>query len=96
MALSLAESATLINDLDFRGRVKVAALKYATYLFTQGGDQNKMPWAQRTLQQPDAAAQTLVPPTVMNVNVQTLGADINDQNLEAAVTITADMMMNMI
>ncbi|PWT72781.1 MAG: hypothetical protein C5B60_09175 [Chloroflexi bacterium] len=94
MALSLAESAALMIDSDFRGRVKVAALKYATYMFMQGGNSvSRTAWAQRTMQQPDQAAAALVGPVVMNVNVQTLGPNIDDNNLGAAVQYTADMMI---
>lgn len=94
MALSFAESAELINNLDFRGRVKVAALQYAAYLATVAGNSNsKQQWAQRTLQMPDQTAQTLVGPVVMNTNVQSLGANIDDQNLAASVQVVADMMM---
>lgn len=94
MALTLAESAALINDLDFRGRVKVAALQYATYVFSQAGQSNsRMAWAQRTMQQPDTTAQTLTPAVVMNINVQSLGKDIDDDNLRASVQVTADLMI---
>lgn len=94
MALNFAQSAALMNNLDFRGRVKVAALQYATALLAQPGSSNsKASWVQRTMQQPDTTAQVLVPAVVLNVNVQNAGADITDQDLAAAVQATADKMM---
>jgi hypothetical protein len=84
-----------MNDPTFRGRVKVAALQYAQYIHLQAGVPNsKTQWAQRTMQQPDATAQILVPTVVMNPNVQQAGgAAINDTDLIAAVQSVADMMM---
>ena len=94
MAMSFAESAALMNDPAFRNRVKVAAIKYAEYIFLQAGNSNsRTNWSQRTMQQPDQTALTLTPNVVMNVNVQNAGAAITDPELSSAVQVTADMMM---
>lgn len=94
MALTFTESAALMNDPDFRGRVKVAALNYAQFLSLQTGNNNsKMKWIQQTQLQPDMTATILVPPTVMNPNVQAGGATVSDADLQAAVQATADMIM---
>lgn len=94
MALTLDESAQLINDTQMRGRIKVAALKYAGYLQLQNNlSMSRTRWVQQTIQQPEQTAQMITPAVVMNVNVQTLGADIDDANLEAAVQIVADQQM---
>lgn len=94
MAMTFEESAALMNDADFRGRVKVAALQYATGIMLQSGNsKSRTVWAQNTMQSPDMQAQVLTPNVVMNVNVQMAGADISDQDLAAATQVTADMMM---
>jgi len=94
MALTLDESAQLINNTQFRGRVKVAALKYASYLALQPNPNlSRSRWIQQTIQQPDQTAQTITPAVVMNVNVQNLGANIDDDNLMAAVQVVSDQQM---
>jgi hypothetical protein len=45
------------------------------------------------MQQPDAMATVLTPPTVMNPNVQAAGAAITDPDLQSAVQAVADVMM---
>ena len=92
--LTLAESAALMLDPQFRGRVKVAAMKYADALLLQSGlSVSRTQWAQRTMQQPDQTAQQLVSGVVINVNVQNAGADVSDPDLTATVQVVADRMM---
>lgn len=94
MAMTYAQSAALMQDPDFRARVKVSALTYAQYLSLEVSNSNaKMRWIQSTMSAPDQMAVTLVPPTVMNPNVQADGPTISDANLQAAVQAVADMMM---
>ena len=96
MSMTLEESAALMNDATFRGRVKVAALNYAQYLSLQASTASsnaKMTFMQQTMRAPDAMAQTLTPPTVLNPNVQQDGPTVSDASLQAAVQTTADMMM---
>ena len=94
MALSLADSAILMMDSTFRGRVKVAALKYAQYLQLQPSLSNsKSNWIRSTISSPDQTAATLTPAVVMNPNVQGPGADVDDANLSAAVQAVADLQM---
>ena len=94
MSMTFEESAALINDSVFRGRVKVAALLYAQYLSLQPANSNaKMRWLQQMIATPDQTATQLAPPTVMNPNVQQAGAAVTDIDLQAAVQVVADMMM---
>ena len=83
-----------MNNVDFRNRVKAAALQYALYIQTQANNSNsRANWAQRMLQSPDQMAMQLAGGVVMNVNVQQAGADVTDQNLAAAVQIVSDLQM---
>lgn len=95
MAMSLTDSANLINDITFRGRVKVAALQYAQYLQLQSGlNMSKANWVQRTMQAPDQVALQLVPAVVMSPNVQQAGgAAVSDPDLIAATQVEADKQM---
>lgn len=96
MALSQTESADLMKDPVFIGRVKVCCLTYAQYLQEQlqvplRGSQ--MRWIQQVIVQPDQVAQTIVNPVVQNPNVQADGAAIDDPGLQAAVQAVADQIM---
>lgn len=94
MALTYEESAQLMQDPTFRGRVKVAALTYAEYLTNQPGNSNaKARWIQTCFASPDQMAMTLTPPTVMDPAVQQDGAAVTDAALQAAVQAVADVMM---
>lgn len=94
MALDYTESAALMQDPTFRGRVKVAALEYAQFLTLQPANSNsKVKWIQQTYANPDQMAATLTPPTVMNPNVQAAGATISDAELQGAVQAVADLIM---
>lgn len=89
MALTFQESNDLMMDLQFRGRIKVAALLIAQYYVSE--DQNtpahnsRFKWGQQTYLNPDGVATQLHPPVVMDVQVQTDGAAISDDNLKKAV-----------
>lgn len=89
MALTYEESAALMNDFAFRGRVKVAALKYADSILIEAttvpAHNTRERWAMQTFQQPDLAAQNLQPPVVMDPAVQQDGSGITDAALQAAV-----------
>lgn len=92
--MTLLESSNLMNNLDFRNRIKAAALQYALNIQTQPNNSNSRTlWAQRTIQQPDQMAQQLAGAVVMNVNVQQAGGDITDPNLAAAVQVVSDLHM---
>lgn len=86
-----------MNDLTFRGRVKVSALKYADYILNEAatvpGHSSRYRWAQTTFQQPDMQAQQIQPPVVMDSAVQAAGAAITDTALQTAVEGVVNKMI---
>jgi len=97
MAMTYEESATLMNDVTFRGRVKVAALTFATSIMneepTVTAHNARLRWAQMTYNQPDAVAQQIQPPTVMDPAVQTNGSAITDAALQASVEAVVNKLI---
>lgn len=95
--MTYEESAALMTDLTFRGRVKVACLRYADSVLVDvaevSGRTAQVRWASQTLAQPDIAAQQAQPATVMDPAVQAEGADISDDALQAAVQATVNKML---
>jgi len=87
--MTYEESAALMNDMAFRGRVKVACLKYADYIESEastiGGHTARLRWATQCFQQPEITAQVVQPPTVMDAAVQQDGAAVTDAALQSAV-----------
>ena len=97
MALTYEQSSELMNDPIFRGRVKVACLKFATFIFDEmpsvPAHSSRIKWAQSTMVSPDAAAGVTTPPTVMDVAVQTDGSAITDPALQSAVENVVNKML---
>jgi len=91
------ESAALMKDPAFIGRVKVACLGYATYIFdepvTTPAHNSRLRWAQNTMIQPDSVAQGVTPPTVMDTAVQDAGPAIEDAALQSAVENTVNKLL---
>jgi len=95
MAMTYDESWALMQEFSFRGRVKVAVLKYANTKLvapsTDPGFSAGYRWATNALLQPDQVASTVTPPTVMDPAVQEAGVDeagkslIPDAGLQGAV-----------
>lgn len=93
--MTYEESAALMSDIPFRGRVKVAGLKYATYIQNEdvatAAHSARYRWAQQMATQPDLSAQTIQPMVVMDDGVQTAGVDntgksnVTDAALQTAV-----------
>lgn len=89
MGLTYEESASLMADMVFRGRIKCAGLKYATFI------QNEQPnveahsaryrWAQQMANAPEDTAMRLQPMVVMDASVQDAGSDITDASLQTTV-----------
>jgi hypothetical protein len=92
MALTYEESAALMRDPNFGGRVKVACLKYADSIFNEAttveAHNTHLRWAQQCIQQPDTTANAVTPPTVMDAAVQAAGAEITDAALQGSVEAT--------
>ena len=89
MALTYKDSADLMNDFQFRGRIKVAALKFADYVQNEApgtqGHAARYRWAQQTYLNPEMATMQIHPPVVMDAAVQQDGANITDAALQTAV-----------
>jgi len=87
--MTYEESAALMTDPGFRGRCKVAVLKFADSIMNQpssvAGYNARLRWAQQVFQQPDIIAGQVQPPTVMDGAVQSAGADVTDAALQGAV-----------
>lgn len=92
--MTYEESAQLIQDPQFRGRVKVACLTYAQRILAGGTPplQAASRWASATYQSPDSAAQGVQGPTVMEPGVQSMGANIDDGGLQFAVENAVNKM----
>lgn len=88
MALTYEESATLMRDQTFVGRVKVAILHYANYIYDEAsgtvGHTSRVRWAQSVTANPDLMALSTTPLVVMDDAVQTDGAGITDAALQSA------------
>lgn len=97
MALTYDQSATLMIDSAFRGRVKVSCLKFAESIIDEAGTVPghgaRYRWAQQCMQSPDMTAQTVQAPTVMDPNVQSAGSTIDDATLQSAVEATIEQML---
>jgi hypothetical protein len=91
------ESQALMNDFEFRGRIKVAALKYADSILgevsTIPAHNTRMRWAVNTMQAPDQTATQLQPPVVMDSQVQQDGKDITDVLLQGSVETVVNKLM---
>ena len=87
--MTYEESAALMTNITFRGRVKVACIKFADSIINEptatAGHNGRLRWAQGTFQQPDQIAGQIQPPTVMDAAVQADGANVTDTALQGAV-----------
>jgi hypothetical protein len=78
-----------MNDITFRGRIKVCCLTFANEIFkeptTTTAHNTKYKWAQRCYQSSEMVAQEAQPPVVMHPSVQAAGSAVADTDLQAAV-----------
>ncbi len=95
--MTYEESAALMTDIAFRGRVKVACLKYADSIM---GEDSTVPahntrerWAIGTMQNPEMVAAQIQPPVVMDAAVQTDGAEITDAALQGSVEAVVNKLL---
>jgi len=97
MALTYEQSAELMNDMIFVGRIKVACLTYANYIIGEAANvpahNTRIKWAQQTFTMPDASATQATPIVVMDVAVQADGAAITDTALQSAVENAVNKML---
>jgi len=96
MAMTKAESAALMKDQEFAGRVKVSALQYADNITIQpvpaSSHTNLLRYAADTFQSPDSVTQKLVPVVVMDSAVQDAGPEITDAALQGAVEASVNKL----
>ena len=91
------ESAALMNDATFRGRVKVSALQYADSIMIEASGvaahNTRLRWAQQCFQTPDSVAAQLQSPVVIDPAVQAVGANITDAALQISVETVVNKML---
>jgi hypothetical protein len=87
--LTYEQSAALMTDTVFRGRVKVAVLEFADKINTEPtttpAHNSRFKWAQNSYMNPDMMAGQIQQPTVMTPQVQAAGSEVSDLELQAAV-----------
>lgn len=97
MTITYDESADLMRDNTFQGRVKVACLKFASFISAEAANvpahTTRLKWAQQTFVSPDAAASQVTPTTVMDPAVQETGDAITDAALQSAVENAVNKML---
>jgi hypothetical protein len=98
MAMTYTESATLMIDMQFRGRIKVACLTFASYITgeepTTPAHNTRIKWAQQCFASPDASAAQIQPTVVMDSKVQEAGGDaISDADLQSAVETSVNKII---
>ena len=95
--MTYQESSDLMNDLQFRGRIKVSALTYAKYIMGEPVDapahSTRLKWAGDTYRNPELQSTLLHPPVVMTDQVQTDGVSITDARLQSAVETVINKLM---
>jgi hypothetical protein len=95
--LTYDQSAQLMIDPTFRGRVKTACLAYASQINEEPSStpthNARLRWAVSCYQNPDTVAQGIVNPTVMEKAVQSAGSAIGDQALQISVQAVVDKIM---
>ena len=88
MPLTYDESAALMNDPAFRGRVKVSMLRYCDTILIEAdsvmGHTSRVRWAQQAMQQPEMWVGQLQPNVVMDPAIQEAGAAATDPQVQAA------------
>jgi hypothetical protein len=87
--MTYEESNALTQDMTFRGRCKIACLKFAGAILLEppgtAARNTRSRWAVSCQQSPDMTAQQVQSPVVMDPAIQTSGAEIDDAGLQAAV-----------
>lgn len=87
--MTYEESDALMKDMTFRGKVKVAVLKYAGSIMIEESNvpahNTRERWAVTAMQNPDAIAGQVQSPTVMDPTIQASGAAATDLEIQGAV-----------
>ncbi len=95
--MTYQEIGALMNDLDFRARIKVAALTYADSIMNEANNvpahNTHLKWAQICMTSPETTAASLQPPVCMDAAVKEAGADVTDTALQGAVETTVNRLL---
>ena len=89
--MDYAESAALMNNTLFKGRVKVAILKYSNSILSSGaslpsiGANAILRWASHAYNDSERIAQQVIAPVVMDASVQNQSEHITDEALQKVV-----------
>jgi len=101
MALSYDQTSALMKDLQFQGKIKVAAVKYSDAIGIIDNQSvasrvNLVKWSFRCAQQPDMVANELQPYVVWDPKIQAADIDenghslVSDADLQTAVETTVN------
>src|SRR5262245_28266147 len=97
MALTYEQTADLMKDSVFRGRVSVACTNFARYITDEPAStpahSTRIRWAQQTLLNPDIAVNQVIPTVCTDAAVQAAGAAITDPNLQTAVETAVNKIL---
>ena len=97
MALSLLESAQLMQNAELRSRVKVACLKFAEYILGEPSStparSARLRWALGAMGNLDMVTTAALPNTVMDPKVQEQGENIGDEDLQSALETAVQRML---
>ena len=87
--LDYSTSSELMNDGTFRGRIKVALVKFATSIQNEPtatpAHNSRFKWAQTALVNVDYQVNQFTPPVVLDPAIQSAGDTISDSGLQGAV-----------
>ena len=98
MALTYEETAALMKDDVFRGRVGVACTNFARYITDEAANvpahSTRIKWAQNTLLSPEIAVTQVIPTVCTDTAVQEAGgAAIADAALQSAVETAVNKLI---
>jgi hypothetical protein len=98
MAMTYQETADLMKDATFRGRVGVGCVNYARYITdepaTTPAHSTRSRWAQQTMLNPDGAVNQVIPTVCTDSAVQDAGgAAITDAALQSAVETAVNKLL---
>jgi hypothetical protein len=96
-ALAYTDSAGLMQDIEFQGRVKVACLTFANNILGEdpatAAHNTRLKWAQQCMLNPQQAAQQCQHNVVMQPQVQAVGKDVTDADLQIATETALAQML---
>ena len=95
--MTYLEAAALARDIEFQGRVKIAALTFAAFVLLEAPDTPghiaRLRWALLAIEQPDFQASRLQPLVVIDPAVSAAGAAIADAELQSVVEVVISRTM---